>query len=135
MRRERWRSGLRWLLAISYLAAGVLHLSIARPFIEITPDWVPMKPAVIALTGMAEIAGAIALAQPWSMHLRRAGGIGMALYAVCVFPANINMALNPERFKQFPAWGLWARLPLQFAIIGQVWAATQRGKKPAAAGE
>ena len=27
-------------------------------------------------------------------RLRRAAGIGLALYAVCVFPANINHAVN-----------------------------------------
>jgi uncharacterized membrane protein len=36
------------------------------------------------------------------------------------------MALNPEKFKQFPAWALWARLPLQFAAIAMVWRGTQR---------
>ena len=38
----------------------------------------------------------------------------------------MNMALNPERFKQFPAWALWARLPLQFAAIALVWRGSQR---------
>ena len=58
--------------------------------------------------------------------VRKYAGHGLLALVVAVFPANINMAVNPKRFKQFPEWALWARLPLQFAIIAQVWAATQR---------
>lgn len=53
------------------------------------PDWVPAPEAVVMLTGVAELAGAAGLLQPWSPALRRAAGWGLALYAVCVFPANI----------------------------------------------
>ncbi|MEO0032912.1 MAG: hypothetical protein RIS94_2670 [Pseudomonadota bacterium] len=80
----------RWLLAAFYALAGVLHVAMPRPFLQITPHWVPYPDAVILLTGLAELAGAAALVQPWSPGLRRAGGWGLALYAVCVFPANIN---------------------------------------------
>ncbi len=92
------RTALRWLLAAAYLVAGYLHLVAPRPFVDVTPDWVPMKDQVVWITGIAEIAGALALVQPWSAALRRAGGVGLALYAVCVFPANINhFALDMAR--------------------------------------
>ncbi len=41
---------------------------------------------------------------------------------VAVFPANVHMALNPERYR-VPGgrWSLYARLPLQGVAIG--WAA------------
>lgn len=81
---------LRWLIAIIYAAAGLLHLAAPAPFISITPNWVPLPEAVVALTGIAEILGAAALVQPWSRRLRYAGAAGLALYALCVFPANIN---------------------------------------------
>ena len=61
-------------------------------FLLITPGWVPYPAWVVALTGLAEIAGGTALAL--IPRLRAAAGIGLALYAVCVFPANINHALN-----------------------------------------
>lgn len=83
----------RAVLALLYFAAGVLHLVMPAPFLSIMPDFVPAPRAVIALTGLAEIAGAIALAQGFSMTLRRAAGIGLALYALCVWPANINHML------------------------------------------
>ena len=82
----------RYLLVCLYLAAGVLHLLVPRPFIAITPSWVPHAALVIALTGLAELAGAIGLAQPWFPRLRQAAGWGLAAYALCVWPANFYHA-------------------------------------------
>ena len=89
----RARARGRAVLSLAYVLAGVLHLVLPRPFVAITPGWVPEKELVVALTGVAEIVGALALVQPWRPGLRRTGGIGLALYAVCVFPANINHML------------------------------------------
>jgi uncharacterized membrane protein len=82
---------LRIVLAIFYLVAGVLHLKSPAPFISITPSWVPYAPQVVAFTGIAEVSGAIGLFIP---RFRKAAGIGLALYALCVWPANFNHALN-----------------------------------------
>jgi uncharacterized membrane protein len=84
------RAALRWVMAVFYGAAGVLHLLRPAPFLSIMPVWVPAPEAVVALTGVAEIAGAIGLIQPFSAALRRWAGVGLALYALCVWPANIN---------------------------------------------
>lgn len=91
-----WRSVARLLLAIAYFVAGVLHIRSPEPFLAITPGWVPMPELVIFWTGVAEIAGAIGLLVPplWLPKLRQAAGIGLALYALCVWPANINHAVN-----------------------------------------
>ena len=128
-RRERWRAALRWLLVLAYLAAGVLHLSAPGPFVAITPDWVPAKAAVIVFTGLAEIAGAIALAQPWSASLRRAGGIGLALYAVCVFPANINHMLI-DMARPHPVLGWAYHVPRMLLQPALVWAALWASARP-----
>ncbi len=82
---------LRILIAIFYLLAGIAHLRSPAGFLAITPDWVPFPEFVIAFTGIAEIAGAIGLMIP---RLRYAAGIGLALYALCVWPANIHHAIN-----------------------------------------
>jgi uncharacterized membrane protein len=71
---------------------------------------------------VAEIAGGIGVMIP---KTRRLAGLGLIALLVAVFPANINMAVNSEKFNKFPAWALWARLPLQFAMIAGVWRATQ----------
>ena len=88
------RTGLRWLLALFYGAAGVIHLARPAPFLTIMPAWVPKPELVVLLTGLAEIAGALGLVQPWSLRLRRAAGWGLAAYALCVWPANFQHLLN-----------------------------------------
>lgn len=90
-RQSATRTGFRWLLALVYFIAGVIHIRSPGGFLAITPDWVPFPQAVIFWTGVAEIAGAIGLMVP---RLRYAAGIGLALYALCVWPANINHAFN-----------------------------------------
>ena len=87
------RSGLRLLLALFYTVAGIFHLATPSPFLTITPPWVPAPAAVVTLTGIAEIIGATGLAQSWSKRLRQAAGIGLALYALCVWPANVQHML------------------------------------------
>jgi uncharacterized membrane protein len=85
------RYGFCLLLAVLYFIAGVLHLVSPNGFLKITPEWVPYPEEVVAFTGIAEMAGAIGLLIP---RFRYAAGIGLALYAICVYPANINHAVN-----------------------------------------
>lgn len=82
---------MRCLMSAFYLAAGILHLKSPHGFVLIVPASVPWPETVVWLTGLAEIAGGIGLLIP---QLRYAAGIGLALYAVGVFPANINHAIN-----------------------------------------
>lgn len=89
-RRETIRTSLRWVLALFYGFAGYLHLVRPEPFLSIMPGWVPWPEAVVLWTGVAELLGAAGLVQPWLPRLRQWAGIGLALYALCVWPANIN---------------------------------------------
>lgn len=118
------RSHLRWFLSLSFAAAGVLHLAIPEPFVDITPEIVPAKAAVVALTGVAEILGAIGLAVP---RLRKAAGVGLALYAVCVFPANVHhAAIDLDRVRPLLGWAYHGpRLLLQPVIV---WACLWAGE-------
>lgn len=92
------RGGVRIVLALFYASAGLFHLLLPEPFARIIPALVPMPDLVVALTGLAELAGAAALLQPVSMPLRRAAGWSLAAYALCVWPANFqHMALDLAR--------------------------------------
>ena len=83
----------RIALGLIYGIAGALHLALPAPFIAIVPPWVPAPAMIVALTGVAELAGAAGLLQPWSAPLRRAAGWGLATYALCVWPANVQHML------------------------------------------
>ena len=124
------RTILRWLLAVFYFAAGVIHLVNPAPFLTITPDWVPAPYAVVLLTGVAEILGAIGLVQPFSPGLRRAAGWGLALYALCVWPANINHFMI-DLARADGGLGLAYHVPRMFAQPVIIWLAWWVGVAPA----
>jgi uncharacterized membrane protein len=103
-------------MAALYAVAGILHLATPDPFLAITPDWVPAPHAVIALTGLCEIAGASALL---TQRLRWWAGIMLALYAVCVFPANIRHAFAHVAIAGMTGswWYHGPRLALQPVLV------------------
>lgn len=81
---------LRLILAAFYAYAGYLHIVRPEPFLSIMPAMISFPEEIVFWTGIAEIAGAIGLVQPFDKRVRQAAGIGLALYALCVWPANIN---------------------------------------------
>lgn len=113
------RKTLLLVMAIVYFLAGIAHIRSPEGFLTITPAWVPFPDAVIFWTGIAEIMGAIGLFIP---KLRKAAGIGLALYALCVFPANIHHAINDVAVNgQTLSW--WYHGPrLAFQPIAIWWA-------------
>jgi uncharacterized membrane protein len=54
--------------------------------------------------------------------MRRPAAFGLIALLFAVFPANVYMALEHERFARLaPAWVLYARLPLQVVLLAWVW--------------
>lgn len=122
MRDSVARIAWRFVLAAFYALAGVLHIARPAPFLSIMPSWVPAPELVVLLTGWAELLGVIGLVQPASRKLRRAAGIGLALYAVCVFPANIHhFALDMAKADH--GFGLAYHIPRMIAQPVLVWLA------------
>lgn len=110
------RMVMRWIMAAFYLAAGMVHLFHAPAFLPIMPDWVPAPETVILGTGACEIAGAFGLlTQRW----RWWAGVMLALYAVCVFPANIKHAVEGIEVPQLPSswWYHGPRLAAQPIVV------------------
>lgn len=132
------RAVLRWVLALFYFAAGVIHIALPAPFLTIMPAGVPFPEAVVLWTGVAEILGSVGLVQPVSRPLRRAAGWGLALYALCVWPANINhMLIDMARYDG--GLGLGYHIPRMLAQPVVIWLALWvgeclplRGRAPAA---
>ena len=109
-------------LAAAFVAAGVLHFARPAMFTAIVPPSLPAPGLLVAISGVAEVLGGIGLLAP---ALRPAAAWGLLALLVAVFPANVFMATHAERFARLaPAWALWARLPLQPALMAAVaWAA------------
>jgi len=113
-RLPRWR--MRWAMAMLYSIAGVIHLTVPVAFLPIVPDWVPWPYQVILITGVCELAGALALL---TQRLRWWAGVMLALYAVCVFPANVKHAVENIDLPGLPS-GWWyhaPRLALQPVLV------------------
>lgn len=122
------RAVLRWVLTVFYFVAGVIHLIRPAPFLTIIPDWVPAPYAVVLATGAAEILGAIGLVQPFSKPLRQAAGWGLAVYALCVWPANINHFMIDMARTDGGGLGLGYHVPRMFAQPAIIWLALWVGE-------
>ena len=117
--RHRTQTILRGVLVVFYGVAGIVHIAAPNKFLPIVPDFVPFPRTVVIVTGLCEIAGALALL---THSLRKAAGIAFALYAVCVFPANIKHAFMGVDVPGLPSsW--WYHAPRLLAQPLLVWAA------------
>jgi uncharacterized membrane protein len=82
------------------------------------PEPLPRDLRLIYVTGLLQIAGAVALLIP---PLRRAAGIGLAAQLVAMFPANAYAAREGIPFRGRPPTPLALRAPVQLALIAAVW--------------
>ena len=105
--------------------AGVLHFVIPRTYEAIVPDWLPAHRELVYASGVAETVPALLTLNPAT---RKPAGLVLIATLVGVFPANVHMAVNPDRYPDVPGGrtALIARLPLQAVMIWLVWRATQR---------
>ncbi|MBB4660915.1 DoxX family protein [Conexibacter arvalis] len=115
---------MRRLFGPLFIATGILHFVIPRVYEAIMPDWLPAHRELVHASGVAEIAAGAALLHP---RTRRLGGTLSVATLVAVFPANLHMALNAERYEAVPGGraALLARLPLQLALIAWARAAAR----------
>jgi uncharacterized membrane protein len=104
--------------AVLYLAAGVNHLWHPQTYLAIMPPHYAHPAALIQLSGWAEIAGGAGLLVP---VLRRAAAWGIIAMLVVYLDVHVFMASHPHRWAPIPAWAVYARIPIQLALIA--WAA------------
>jgi uncharacterized membrane protein len=113
-------------LAAFFTFTGVMHFVTPRRFEAIVPDYVPLSPHdAVVISGVAEIVGGLAVVPE---STRRVAGWWLLATLAAVFPANVHMAVSPEKVRgleksSIPRWALWARLPLQAVLMRWVWQA------------
>ncbi len=111
------------LLAALFMGSGVNHFVIPRTYERIVPpSLTDHSGAVVAVSGIAEILGGAGVLIP---RTRRLAGLGLIALLAAVFPANLHMAREPERFSKIPRWALYLRLPLQPLMMWWAWRATR----------
>jgi uncharacterized membrane protein len=99
-----------------FVFAGIMHFVIPRTYEAIVPPALPNPRAVVYVSGVAEIAGGAGVMHPRTRRLASWWSVATLL---AVFPANVNMALNADRFKKVPGGpvALWLRLPVQALFV------------------
>lgn len=80
------------------------YLRFARPFTPI---------ALVYITGACEVLGGVGLALPGT---RGAAAVGLALFLVAVFPANVYASQHPGTFRKLSI-PFWPRLAAQLVLI------------------
>jgi uncharacterized membrane protein len=110
----------RWITALIFIAAGANHFAHPAMYARIIPPGFPSPAMLVLISGICEIAGGVGLLIP---PLRSAAAWGLIALLIAVFPANLYMAIKPDRFADLhlPYWTLLLRLPLQGVLIAWVW--------------
>jgi len=120
----RGSSRSRGLLAAFFLLAGLNHFRSPRFYEAIVPPGLQHEAKrVVQVSGVAELIGGLGVLLP---RTRRLSGVWLVALLAAVFPANLYMVREPERFKRMPRWALFARLPLQPLMMSWAWRATRR---------
>ena len=124
-RHATFRRRLRLALGVFFLFAGAAHFAMPRVYETMMPPWLPWHAALIAISGLAEIAGGIGVL---TARFRRPAAWGLIALLIAVFPANLHVALDPAAGDAFsaatidlPRVFLVLRLPLQLGFIALVW--------------
>jgi uncharacterized membrane protein len=114
----------RRLLGAFFIAAGSNHFLMPRAYRAIVPPRLAQRASrVVTISGVAEIAGGVGVLIE---RTRRPAGLWLIAVLAAVFPANLHMAREPQRFPRIPRWALYARLPLQPLMMWWAWRATRR---------
>lgn len=107
------RAFFRWFLAAGMVLAGVMHFVRPDRYESIVPPYLPSPAALVAVSGVCEIALGVLLVVP---RARRFAAWGLIALFVAVFPANVYLYQHQELLPAPPLVHL-LRLPLQAVLI------------------
>ena len=113
---ERARIGV----ALVFAFTGIGHFIKNRAMCQMLPAWVPARVALIYITGVFELAAAIAILIP---SLSRRTGIVLCVFLILILPSNVYVAINLVDFfghTSGPVY-LLVRIPLQLFLVGWVY--------------
>ena len=122
-----WKNFVLFSLAIFFTYTGVDHFVNADFYLSIMPPWLPLHEEAVYISGFFEVAGGLGVLIPC---FRKIAGLGLVALLVCVYPANIYMAITPEAFPEIPILLLYFRLLLQFLFFYWAYTVTRPSYNP-----
>lgn len=122
--RNAERNAAKIGITLLFLLTGVAHFIITQPMSQMIPPPIPFKVAIVYITGVLEIAGAIGI---WTA-LRKQAAWGLMLLVIGVFPANIYTALTGVVIagQHTDASYLIVRVPFEILLVMWVYVAAAR---------
>jgi len=114
-----WQAATRVGLAVMFLFTGAAHFTRTRAdLIRMVPPGLPNPAALVTLTGIAELAGAVGLLVP---GLARWAAYGFIAFLFAVYPANAYAAQSGYTIGGRPHTPFVLRLLLQVVWIWLLW--------------
>jgi len=98
-------------LSVFFISFGIDHFVNPEFYLSIMPPNLPLKLEAVYISGLFEILGGVGVL---IASTRKIASLGLVALLVAVYPANIYMALYPERFPEVSIYVLYFRLILQF---------------------
>jgi uncharacterized membrane protein len=113
---------LKYVLGLLFVLAGLYHFVNPAFYLRMMPPYLPWHLFLVYLSGFFEAAfGLLLLVSKYT----RLAAWGLIALLVAVFPANVQMALNPQLFPEIAPAVLWLRLPLQAVLVAWVYLFTR----------
>lgn len=124
--RNWWRMIGRSIVFVWFFLGGIGHFVLTKTFVSVVPPYVPFPREMVYITGVLEIAGALAvLYKP----LRHIAGWCLIALTICVTPVHIQMLIEADKYQSLGPVVLWGRLLFQPILIWIIWASTRRTAK------
>ena len=118
-----WAASARYALATMFLFTSTAHFTkMKHDLVRMVPGGFSHPLAVVYLTGVCEVLGAIGILLP---PFRRAAGVCLMLFLVAIFPANWKAAREGVLLRGKSPTALWLRIPMQILFLVLTWWATQ----------
>ncbi|SCG51425.1 DoxX family protein [Micromonospora humi] len=112
---DGWHPALRVGLSLMFVLTGAAHFTSRRAdLVAMVPPALPRPDLLVTLTGVLELAGAVALLPPATARWAAAG---LALLMLAMFPANVSATRRRLTLAGRPVTPLAARTALQVVFV------------------
>lgn len=103
------------------IGAGLAHVLLPQAFVAYYPSYLPWPSGAIYASAVVEWVLAALL---WT-RMQRVAWLGIAALMIVYMPVHVYVVTHHDTIVDppvaIPLWLAWARLPMQFVLIGWAW--------------